>query len=86
MIECLLIAADYSPVCTQDHHDTPAYTRLKLLASVVIIIYPVGIPVLYAVLLFLVHRRGGGGAAQMLGFLTRSYRAPFFWWELVRAA
>ena len=58
----------------QDHRDTVVYTQLRVLASFVIIIYPVGVPVLYAVLLFLVHGRGGGGAAQMLGFLTRSYR------------
>ena len=46
---------------------------------------PVGVPAVYTALLFFVHGRGGD-TSQMLGFLTRSYRAPYFWWELVETA
>ena len=91
------LRADYSVICSSNGEDQPAYAQLKLLASVVIIIYPVGIPVVYAVLLFTsrhtVTTSGNGWLKEVehalrthsdsLNFLTANYRRPYFWWELV---
>ena len=82
--------------------DQPAYSQLKLLASLVIVLYPIGIPALYALLLFASRHsvaagdKGPGWLRAMrsalcrhsaaLNFLTANYRAAYFWWELVETA
>ena len=49
--------ADFSVTCTIDGVKTSEYQRIKALATAVIVIYPVGIPILYAFLLY-ISRRG----------------------------
>eukprot|EP00966_Prymnesium_polylepis_P025272 582985-Prymnesium_polylepis.1 len=77
------LRADYSMVCTDSDGDRPAYTQLKVVATLVILLYPVLIPLLYGALLFTSR---GAGMAHQLGFLTANYRGAFFWWELVETA
>ena len=77
------LRADFSLVCSVDGHEKQEYTRLKILATLVVIMYPIGVPVLYAVLLFSSRRTRLAG---VLSFLTSHYRASFFYWELVETA
>ncbi len=45
------LRADYGVTCSDASGTTPEYTSIKLLASVLILLYPVGVPALYATLL-----------------------------------
>ena len=74
------LRADYALTCAVDGVDDGGYTTLKVLAVLVILVYPVGVPAVYALLLFGSHRTF---LAAHLSFLTSNYRAPFFYWELV---
>ena len=70
---------------------SPEYQRVRSLASLAIALYPVGVPVAYAVLLFWCYgelRTGRPIAtlARALRFLHREYMPQLFWWELVVVA
>ena len=70
------LRADYSQACTEKDKqgrdvEHPAYTRLKVVATLIILLYPVGIPLSYAILLFTSRRVS---LSSELGFLTANYR------------
>jgi len=72
-------------LCSDDNMAsfTPQYQGLMALAAIIICIYPVGVPLAYAVLLLNRRRRG---LDQNLKFLTRNYTERCFYWELVETA
>lgn len=73
------LRADYSLVCTDENgRDTQAYTQLKIVASLTIIIFPIGVPVLYALLLYASHYRLKPGAGEVTD-------ASCFVWQLLQA-
>jgi hypothetical protein len=82
------LRADYSLVCTEKDEqgrdiEQPAYAQLKVIATLIILLYPVGIPLSYAVLLFTSRR---ATLSTELRFLTANYQPQYFWWELVETA
>ena len=68
--------------------NTPRHTHAKALASVAILIYPVGLFVLNAVLLYNVRAAIRSGKrtrlSRTLFFLHREYAVDYFWWYLDR--
>jgi hypothetical protein len=74
------LRADYTVTCSIDGVRQPEYNTLWILAIVVILIFPVGIPILYAILLF---GPRSSTMAQKLDFLTANYRRQFYYWELI---
>ena len=76
------LRADYAIECY-----TETYTRVELLAWLGILLYPVGVSVLYAVLI-LASRRAimddkPTSLSKALSFLVRDYEPAFMWWELL---
>ena len=78
------LRADYGVVCWEGSEysqqgTTPEWQRIQAIATAIIVIYPVGVPLLYALLLF------GSNSATVqgsMGFLTDNYRESVRWWEL----
>jgi len=76
------LAADYEMHC-----DSRTYARTRAIAWIAIIIYAIGIPCSYAVLLY--HARKAllldkpTELSRALGFICREYRPSVFWWEVV---
>lgn len=66
------LRADYSVICSVDGKEEPSYTQLKVFASLVIVVYPVGVPLMYVVLFAIAARRRSLRAH--LKFLTQSYK------------
>ena len=58
---------------------TAEWRRVTAMAAAVIIIYPVGVPALYLLLLF---GSTSPTVQQSMGFLTDNYRPSVRWWEL----
>lgn len=80
------LRADYSVMCYDaDGDSTEEYYRIRMLATVVILLYPVAIPLLYAGLLFCDRSNAlrSTRVSSALGFLTSNYTEPCFFWELV---
>lgn len=77
------LRADYRILCTHAKHRT-----LQVYASGMIIVYPVGIPLLYAVLLFQ-HRRvladpsADKTVAESISSLWEAYRPERFYYEVI---
>lgn len=73
------LRADYRILCTDAQRLT-----LQVYAGVMIVVYPVGIPLLYAVLLFQ-HRRvlADETAAESIASLWEAYRPERFYYEVV---
>ena len=76
------LRADYAIECYTEN-----YTRVELLAWLGILLYPVGVSVLYAVLI-LASRRAilddkPTSLSKALSFLVRDYEPAFMWWELL---
>ena len=63
------------------------FNRIALLA---LALYPLGIPAIYAALLFSARRAlidsKPTPLSNSLSFLHAEYRPRFFWWELLREA
>ena len=78
---------DYSLECGPEGEPTDEYKRLTNVAIVAIILYPVGISVTTALLLYIarVPLRAGLSTdfTQAISFLHEEYELTFFWWELV---
>ncbi|KAL3909905.1 MAG: hypothetical protein SGPRY_009256, partial [Prymnesium sp.] len=76
------LKADVSIEC-----DTPKHHEVEILASVAIAVYPVGLLVLVAGLLFSARRdiirNTPSRLSLSIAFLHREYKPHFFWWELV---
>ena len=70
-----------------DGSDTGEHDSIKALASVFIVLWPIGVLALYAVLLFKAspHLRAGKVTAltQATAFLHAEYQPAHFYWELV---
>ena len=78
------LRADYGVVCWHGpehgaHAPTAEWQRIQAVATAIIVIYPVGVPVLYALLLFGSNSPTVQGS---MGFLTDNYRESVRWWEL----
>jgi hypothetical protein len=78
------LRADYSLCCFDGNDEPPAYPQLKVVATLVIVIYPIGVPVLYTWLL--VTSSHAPSKSNGLSFLTENYRLPYYWWELPEVA
>ena len=76
------LRADFSLICDAAGREQSSYTQLKVLAAVVIVFVPVGVPLLYAALLFTARKRLEGS----LRFLTADYADHFFFWELIETS
>ena len=76
------LRADYAVECS-----STAYARVELLAWLGILLFPVGVSMLYAMLILLSRRDILDGKhtslSRALGFLVRGYRPEFMWWELL---
>ncbi|KAL3912703.1 MAG: hypothetical protein SGPRY_008246, partial [Prymnesium sp.] len=76
------LKADVSIEC-----DTPKHREVQKLASVAIAVYPVGLLVLVAVLLFsarhAIYSNTPTRLSRATAFLHREYQPHLFWWELV---
>ena len=68
---------------------TSQYERARALAWAAIFLYPIGLLILTAVLLFAARGAIRSGQAtplsRAIAFLYREYEKEFFWWELVEA-
>ena len=68
---------------------TDEYWEVQYLARAAIAFYPVGIPLLYLILLLCARKALGLETApktafsKALGFLHREYEPRFFWWEIL---
>ena len=78
------LIADVSIECSTDAHN-----QIVALSTVAVVIYPVGLFMLNALLLFLARKsiRSGDKAPTTLSssihFLYNEYEPDFFWWELM---
>ena len=88
------LIADYSLQCTTggcphdaEAHMTPEYAEAHGLAWSAIVVYAMGVPSLYALLLLAVRRPVLEGQstplADSLAFLDDGYRPRYYWWEIV---
>ena len=78
------LRADYSIECGTDTH-----ANAERLAWLAIILYPVGISVLYMVLMWsarhAIRSDKPTALSKSLGFLCRDYEPTYLWWELLEA-
>jgi hypothetical protein len=70
------LRADVFVVCSEGGHEPPAYTQLKVLAGIIIVLYPVGVPVMYFALLVGLRWTS---ISSSLSFLTANYRPQYYW-------
>jgi len=90
------LAADYSLQCMPDHCDDPNhadaaftadYAKLRVVAWLAILCYPIGVPLIYLSLLLRARRAIISGRptplSRALSFLHREYEPDFYAWELV---
>ena len=74
--------ADYAEAC-----DGAAYERTKAVAYGLIVLWPVGVPAAFGVLLWCVRRavlrQQPTALSAATAFLYREYRKDVYWWELV---
>ena len=88
------LIADYSLQCTAggcphdaEAHMTPEYAEAHGLAWSAIVVYAMGVPSLYALLLLAVRRPVLAGESSplvdSLAFLDDGYRPRCYWWEIV---
>ena len=79
------LKADYSVECNTQRHSV-----IILWALVAILLYPVGIPLLYAYLLFKVRDKllnsEQSSLSFALEFLHKPFKAHLYWWELVHVS
>jgi hypothetical protein len=86
------LRADFSVQCGSGGDDglatlTPEYASVRLVASLAIIIYPVGVPLFFLLLLLVCRKQLSRRAAATplsasLGFLSGEYKKRFFFWEV----
>ena len=80
------LRADYAIECS-DTNAWSSYKRVELLAWLGIMLYPVGVSVLYSLLLFASRRaildNKPTPLSKALGFLVRDYEPRYMWWELL---
>ena len=80
------LRADYAIECS-DADAWSSYKRVELLAWLGIMLYPVGVSVLYSLLLLAARRAvlddKPTPLSKALGFLVRDYEPRLMWWELL---
>ena len=78
------LRADYAVEC-----ETPAHARAQQLAWLGIALYPIGISVLYVLLLVrarvAIASNNPTALSEALDFLVRDYEPAYLWWELIEA-
>ena len=83
--ETSYLKVDYSVVCGSAAHAT-----IMMWATLGIIIYPIGITLMYGVLLFCVRNEvlnsEHNELSNALSFLHRPFKPSFFWWELTQVS
>jgi hypothetical protein len=83
--ERFYLKADYTVEC-----GSSADTLIKLWAALAVLLYPIGVPLYYAVLLSKVRitvlKNEATPLSEALGFLHRVFKPQFYWWELVCVA
>ena len=79
------LRADYTIVC-----DSPKHKAFQIYAGLVVMMYPIGIPALYAVLLFSNHHvlrdeqdRGESAVARLTSDLWKPYKPHRFYYEVI---
>ena len=87
--ERYFLVADYSVRCSRGSYRDPAYETIRVAAICFVILWPVGVPLLFACLLRMGRYGIWGCCAQQDGtarvqidFLTREYEPDFYWWEV----
>ena len=74
------LKADPQVVC-----DTPQHTQIQALALVAVLLYPLGIPAFFFVMLRIVRKelkaQRSSRLSEALGFLHRDYESDFYYWE-----
>ena len=83
-----VMSADFAVSCWDEDGDyTAEYQRIRHLAIVAIVLYPVCVPCLYLGLFYRVRHAVWSetptGFSEAISFLTEEYDAAFFFWELV---
>ena len=72
---------DYAVVC----YDSEEHREIRRIASVLVALWPIGMVVLYAVLLVPVAKpitqRRSSALTKATAFLWRDYEVDYFWWE-----
>lgn len=71
-------------------HDTPEYAAAQAVALIAIIVYPIGLLLIFGALLFCARRSINSGKptqlSKAISFLYCEYETGFYWWELVEMA
>jgi hypothetical protein len=79
------LTSDYSINCSSER-----YLLYQIYAGVMIFVFPFGIPMMYTTLLWKYRKEFSDSkwksSVPSLGFLVRSYKAGFFWFEVVECA
>ena len=83
------LRADYAIECTRIDHESPEHEHAKVLALIGILLYPVGVSVLY-ILLFrkankAILNEKSTALSRALGFLTLDFEKEYYAWELFEA-
>ena len=77
---------DYTLECGAEGEPTAEYQRLRDVAAVALAIYPLGISLFTAALLFLARKPLQAGLStdftRAIAFLHQEYEPSFFWWEV----
>ena len=80
------LRADYSVECSTATHVSEEHENAKSLALLGVCIYPVGISLFYAGLMWGARRSimqdRPTRLAKALGFLVRDFEPDYFWWEV----
>jgi hypothetical protein len=80
------LRSDYSVICWTSNSDhrvfTTEYQQITVVATGALLIYSLGVPAAYALLLFTKRRTKLHDKMQ---FLTADYTLQFFYWELIEA-
>ena len=83
------LRADFSVECTTVTHTSEVHEAAKALAWLGIGLYPVGISLVYSVLMLRARRAimddRATALSKALGFLVRDYNPAYLWWELLEA-
>jgi len=68
-------------------YTSDAHARLRSTASVLVVLWPIGVPVMYAILLMLarkaIRNHTPNHLVRSISFLHRDYKPEYFYWEMV---
>jgi hypothetical protein len=78
------LTADYTVVCRSHKGIDPEYSRIRVLATATLCIYPLFVCGSYVVLLYV--SRSNRRVAKSLAFLVADYKHSCYYWELVETA